>query len=117
MIGIIYIKLNLSILRPRFKVGIARIGRRAKRWKEVQRSTPGLQVGIFFAPVLFHEQVELWLKRTLRSGRAPLRIGSGRTEWFRLGFLAWRLWFAVGVLAGAWGAWAGVVYYLIEKYC
>jgi hypothetical protein len=116
MIGIIYIKLNLSLLRPRFKVGVARLGRRAKRWREIQHTTPGIQIGIFFAPVLFYEHVELWLKRTLRSGRAPLRIGSGRTEWFRLGFLGWRLLFAVGVLCGAWAGWGGLVYYLIEKY-
>ena len=116
MIGIIYLKLNLSLLRPRFKVGIARLGRRAKRWREVQRTTPGIQAGLFFAPVLFPYLLEKWLHSALRDGRAPLRIGSGRTEWFRLGFLGWRLWFAVGVLAGAWAGWAGVVYYLITKY-
>jgi hypothetical protein len=116
MIGIIYLKLNLSLLRPRFKVGIARLGRRAKRWREIQHSTPGRQVGLFFAPVLFPNLVEKFLHSALRDGRAPLRVGSGRTEWFRLGFLGWRLLFAGGVLCGAWAGWGGLVYYLIEKY-
>jgi hypothetical protein len=114
MIGIIYIKLNLSLFRPRFKIGVARLGRRNRRWKEIQRSTPGLQVPAFFVVVLFPYTVERALHILFASDRAPLRYGSGKTEWFRFGLLGVNFLTVIGFMCAVWVGWGMILFALLK---
>lgn len=106
MIGLIYIVLAPRLAGSRFKVGVTGIGRRRVRMRSIRRTTPGIQVPVFFAPVLFPYTLETAIHRTLESDHRPYRIGSGRTEWFRVGLLWNNLILVFSVMAGVWLLWA-----------
>lgn len=106
MIGLIYIVLSPRLAGSRFKVGVTGIGRREVRMKTIDRTTPGLQIPLFFAPVLFPYAWEHALHQMLASDHRPYRVGSGRTEWFRVGFLFGNVLFIGSILVGWWLVWA-----------
>jgi len=107
----------LHSTRPiRIKSGIGTKLRR--RVQDVAKSTPGRQGVLFAVPLLFGaRRVEQYLHKTYQRHHAPVRLGSGRTEYFRPGF--WVL-ECVGIMAlvfvGQWGTVLAGVVCLCEKY-
>lgn len=106
MIGLIYIVLAPRLAGSRFKVGVTGIGRRRVRMRSIQRTTPGIQIPVFFALVFFPYAWETTLHRILESDHRPYRIGSGRTEWFRVGLLWSNVIFVASLMVGLWLLWA-----------
>ena len=88
---VLYLQLSLSLRTGlRFKIGITRRGM-MKRSRNIWRSTEGLQFPVFFCIVPFVRTVERWMHRQFSHCHAPLRTGSGKTEWFRAGVLGLNL--------------------------
>lgn len=115
MIGLIYIILSPRLAGSRFKVGVTGIGRREVRMKTIDRTTPGVQIPLFFAPVLFPYTLERALHQILASDHRPYKIGSGRTEWFRVGFLFGNVLFIWSILVGWWLIWVLAGLFIWEK--
>lgn len=61
------------------KIGIA--GDVAKRMKGVNKTSPGIDIPIWFIPIPFAYQLEQWLHRSLSFLQVPF-WGSGHTERF-----------------------------------
>ena len=90
---ILYLQIHLA-LRPRFKIGITRRSLKG-RSRNIAETTPGLQLPIFFCIVPFPAFWEGKMHRYFSYCHAPLRRGSGRTEWFSVGLLGVNLWTAL----------------------
>ena len=84
MIQFLYILRSTS--PPRFKIGLG--WHLHKRTAQVDKTTKGQQsVLVAFAMPLGARWVETYLHRRYRRYHAPLRFGSGKSEYFRRG--AW----------------------------
>lgn len=105
MIGLIYLVLTPALFGSRFKIGVTGIGQRRVRMRSIGRSTKGIQIPIFFAPVLYPYTVEAALHRLFAGDHAPYRVGSGHTEWFRCGLLWSNLVTALVFLVWCWVGW------------
>ena len=68
----------------RFKFGITAVLNR--RTTEIDRTTKGKQRLVFAVLILNARSVEAMLHRRYQKHHAPLRVGSGRSEYFRGGF-------------------------------
>ena len=109
MIGLIYLVLTPALFGSRFKIGVTGIGRRRVRMRSIQRTTRGIQIPVFFAPVLYPYGVEKMLHRLFAGDHAPYRVGSGKTEWFRCGLLWSNLITALVFLVWCWVGWGLVI--------
>ena len=112
---ILYIQLSLTPLPVRFKIGITR-----RSWKgrsrNIAKTTPGLQFPLpLFVIVPFPAFWEGLLHKHFSHCHAPMRSGSGKTEWFRVGLLGCNLWEAVCFYLALMGLEVGAVY-LAFKY-
>lgn len=109
---IIYIQLSLPDCR--FKIGITGRGL-MRRSRNIWESTPGLQFPIFFAVVPFPSLIERAMHVHFRFNHAPKRRGSGKTEWFRCGFLGVTLLEALAMLSAIWVV-EGFMLFAVWKY-
>jgi len=118
---ILYLQLSFALRTGvRFKIGITRRGM-MKRSRNIWKSTPGLQFPVFFCVVPFVCRVEKWMHRQFDYCRAPKPTGSGKTEWFRAGFLGLNLWQALAYyltvwvmeVLGVWWAWNKIIHLLL----
>ena len=74
-------RLSALLTRPRFKIGITRVGVK-RRWQQIGGSLPGAAAfPLFSAWGFMPEAIEATLHRLFRRYRRAYR-GSGRTEWF-----------------------------------
>lgn len=93
--------------RRRVKLGIGKL--LAPRVATIDRTTRGNQRLVLAVVLPFKaRQVEAWLHRRYKAYHAPLKAGSGRTEYFWLGFwtleaVAIMLLVQVGQWAVVWG--------------
>jgi hypothetical protein len=118
---ILYLQLSFALRTGvRFKIGITRRGM-MRRSRNIWKSTPGVQFPVFFCVVPFVGAVEKWMHGQFAYCHAPQRRGSGRTEWFRAGFLGLNLWVALAYYLavwvveglGAWWAWNKIIPFLL----
>lgn len=110
---ILYLQLHLA-LRPRFKIGITRRSLKG-RSRNIAETTPGLQLPIFFCIVPFPAYWEGKMHRYFSYCHAPLKRGSGRTEWFSVGLLGVNLWTVLTFYATIWVMEAVGVWFIVEK--
>lgn len=68
----------------RVKIGITAVLKR--RVLEIDKTTKGKQRLVFAVLVWNARGVEAMLHRRYKHHHAPLRVGSGRSEWFKGGF-------------------------------
>jgi hypothetical protein len=112
---ILYLQLSVWPLPVRFKIGITR-----RSWKgrsrNIAKTTPGLQFPLpLFIIVPFPAFWEGLLHRHFSHCHAPMADGSGKTEWFRVGWGCWNLWEAIAFYVALMGLEVGAVY-LAWKY-
>jgi len=112
---ILYIQISIYPFPIRFKIGITR-----RSWKgrsrNIARSTPGLQFPLpLFIIVPFPAFWEGLLHRHFSHCHAPMRHGSGKTEWFRVGLLGCNLWEAVLMYAALMTAELMFFYWIAKK--
>ncbi len=107
---ILYIQLSITPLPIRFKIGITRRSWK-KRSANIAKTTPGLQFPLpFFVIVPFPAFWEGLLHRHFAHCHAPMRRGSGKTEWFRVGLLGCNLWEAIAFYLALMGLEVGAVF-------
>ena len=85
-----------------------------RRSRNIWESTPGLQFPIFFAVVPFPSLIERAMHVHFRFNHAPKRQGSGKTEWFKCGFLGLNMIEALAMLAAIWVVEGFVIWYIIK---
>lgn len=87
----------------RVKIGIAKI--LTRRLWQIDSTTAGRQKLILAVILPFKaRQVEAWLHRRYKAHHAPLKYGSGKSEWFRAGL--WTLECVVIMAAVSVAQWA-----------
>ena len=103
MLPILYLQLSAALTRTplRFKIGITNRGL-GKRSRNIADSTPGIQFPIFFCIVPAPAVFEGALHRLFSDSHAPMRRGSGRTEWFDVGLFGCNLFAALSIYALIW---------------
>ncbi len=82
--GIIYVMVNIPFFW-KVKIGITTFGRASKRVMDVNRTTPGFVIPIFFSLMPFGvPSLEQDLHKLFKRFHSPFHKGSGHTEWFLL---------------------------------
>lgn len=70
----------------RFKCGITNRGLK-KRSKNIAETTPGKQLPVFFCVIPYPKYWETRMHKHFEFCHAPMKEGSGKTEWFSFGIL------------------------------
>ena len=113
---ILYIQLSITPLPVRFKIGITRRSWK-KRSANIAKTTPGLQFPLpFFAVVPFPAFWEGMLHSYFDYCHAPMRRGSGKTEWFRVGLLGINLLQAVAFYAALMLTEIGIIFLTFKHF-
>ena len=105
--------LYLLRFRTRIKIGIG--WNLNNRVTQIDRTTKGKQRLILAVILPFKaRQVEAWLHRRYKAHHAPLRAGSGRSEWFRAGLWTLECVFIMAAVSVAqWALLWGCVYLIL----
>jgi hypothetical protein len=74
----LYIMVHIPFLLI-IKIGISKNTK--KRRKQISDSVPGFVVPIFCLPLLYAQEIEQWLHKSLAWMNVPF-VGSGKTEYF-----------------------------------
>jgi len=98
----------------RFKCGITNRGLK-KRSKNIADTTPGKQFPVFFVIVPYPGFWETRMHQWFAHCHAPMKTGSGKTEWFKMGFLGFYFWEILMYYCFIW-VWEAVFIYLIVRY-
>ena len=77
-IGIVYILLNLPCVWV-IKQGVTTTSLDDRR-DNIDKTSFGIDIPIFFVPILWPYNTERWFKRNFKWLRYPWRTGSGKTE-------------------------------------
>lgn len=97
----------------RFKCGITNRGLK-KRSKNIAETTPGRQFPVFFCVIPYPKYWETRMHRWFDHCHAPMKEGSGKTEWFKVGFLGFYFLEILAYYAFVWVVEAVVIWLIVR---